>query len=87
MDDKAALLQDIQSRTVSSKFNFVSVKEEPPEEIDNDSGLIYFENTERQFDFNSEANQKVHNAGPLVCIYKILVTVLFYFILFLVCVI
>jgi hypothetical protein len=78
MDKNGALLQDIQNLTNYSKFNFVSIKEEPPEEISYESDMRHFEN----FQVNSEGNQQVHSARPLVCIQKILVTVLFYLTLF-----
>jgi hypothetical protein len=74
MDDHVAVLQNVQNRTISIKSNIVSIKEEPPE-VNNESHLIYFENTERHFDFNSEENQEVHSATPLVCIHNIFVTV------------
>jgi hypothetical protein len=73
--DKSGALEDIQNLTSCSKFNFVSIKEEPPEEMRSESDLIHFENSEIQFQVNSEDNQQVNSARPLVCIYKILVTV------------
>jgi transcriptional antiterminator len=76
MEKNGALLQNIQNDTAYSKFNFVSIKEEPPEEMSSESELIHFGNGERQFQINSE-DQQVHSATPLVCIYEMLKTVLY----------
>jgi hypothetical protein len=83
MDKNGALLQDIQNLTNCSKFNFVSIKEEPSEEICSESDLTHFENSEIKFQVNSEDSQQVCSARPLVCICRILVTVLFKCIMYL----
>jgi hypothetical protein len=75
MEKKGVFLQDIQNLTVFSKFNFVSVKEEPPEEMSSESEVMHFENPERQFQVNPEGRLRADSVRPLVCIYKVLATV------------
>jgi hypothetical protein len=70
--ENGTLLQDVKNHTAYSKFNFVSIKEEPPEEMSSESDPIHFENPERQFQVNFEDSQQVHSATQLVCIYKML---------------
>jgi hypothetical protein len=77
MNKNEALLQDVQNVINDCNFNFVSIKEEPVGEINNESDAMCFESTERQYEFSPEGIRKVHDAGPLVCIFRILVTMLF----------
>ncbi|PNF23109.1 hypothetical protein B7P43_G09126 [Cryptotermes secundus] len=65
MDKNGALLQDIQNFTNCSKFNFVSIKEEPPEDICSESDLTHFENSEIKFQVHSEDGQQICSMRPL----------------------